>query len=104
MDAGTGYVDGNQLGNGEWETSRTNHSTNPTRPSMDASQKMHVDIESKIEEIEIPFRHLSRKRIEAIACMGGLIALSLLPLFTIGGSIGEFLKYMGSNCRQNSSG
>src|SRR5271167_132910 len=81
-ETGTGYVDGgNRPGNGEWETSTR------TRPSMEAGQTLKTDLEAKVEEVEIPFRFWARKRLEALACMGGLIAISILPLFTIGGAI-----------------
>lgn len=45
------------------------------------------EIESKVEEIEAPFRHFVFKRIQAINSLLLLIAISLLPLFLIGGSL-----------------
>lgn len=91
METHTGYVDGNQPGNGEWEASQVRPSMEAGR-SMEASQSFKKnDIESKLEEIEIPFRHFSHKRLQAIGALGGLIAISILPLFTIGGAIGIVL-------------
>jgi len=65
------------LGNGEWETLKTSK----------------VDVEQKIEEIEITFKFFSFHRIQAIGSLFVLIAVSLLPLFLIGGSLGTFLTF-----------
>jgi hypothetical protein len=96
-ETGTGYVDGNRPGNGEWETSTRN------RPSMEAGQTLKTDLEAKVEEVEIPFRFWARKRLEAIAALGGLIAISILPLFTIGGSIGMNPLSDDSDCSKHGS-
>ena len=82
------YVDGAQLGNGEWEADNGR-----VRPSTDANRTLKTDAEKgDIEELkdekEVPFRFASFKRIQALAALLGLIAISLLPLFTIGGSVG----------------
>ena len=46
------------------------------------------------DETEVPFRFASFKRIQALAALAGLIAISMLPLFTVAGSIGtNFLKW-----------
>ena len=63
------------------------------RPSTDANRTLKTDIEkADIEELkdegEVPFRFASFKRIQAFAALAGLIAISILPLFTIPGSLG----------------
>jgi hypothetical protein len=98
-ETGTGYVDGgNRPGNGEWETSAR------SRRSMEAGQTLKTDLEAKVEEIEIPFRFWARKRLEALASLGGLIAISILPLFTIGGALGMNGLGDDSDCRKRGSG
>lgn len=82
------YVDGAQPGNGEWETGTTN-----LRPSMDANRTWKTDVEKTDleemkDEMEVPFRFASFKRIQALAALGGLVAISMLPLFTAPGSFG----------------
>jgi len=82
------YVDGAQPGNGEWEAD-----TSRVRPSTDANRTLKTDmekgdIEELKDEVEVPFRFASFKRIQAFAALAGLIAISLLPLFTIAGSLG----------------
>jgi len=59
-----------------------------TRPSLEATSALKVNHETKVDEIELPFRHLSRKRLEALAPLAGVIAISQLPLFTVSGSLG----------------
>lgn len=59
--------------NGEWETLKTSR----------------VDVE-KIEEIEVTFKFFSFHRIQAIGSLFVLVAISLLPLFLLGGSLGKF--------------
>jgi len=59
--------------NGEWETLKTSR----------------VDIE-KIEEIEVTVKFFSFHRIQAIGSLFVLVAISLLPLFLLGGSLRKF--------------
>jgi hypothetical protein len=60
-----------------------------SRPSLDATNALKGNHDIKIDEIEGPFRHLSRKRLESIAPLLGLIAVAQLPLFTASGSLGN---------------
>ena len=66
-----------QLGNGEWETVKTSR----------------VDVE-KIEEIEVTFKFFSFHRLQAIGSLFVLVAISLLPLFLLGGSLGNFQYHL----------
>jgi len=59
-----------------------------TRPSIEATSALKTHHETKVDEIEVPFRHLSRKRLESLVCLAGLIAIAQLPLFTVSGSLG----------------
>jgi MFS family permease len=76
------YVDGTNLGNRQWEASNTRVS--------DEIKESKPDIEAKVDEVGVPFRHLSFKRILAITSLFGLLAISMLPLFLIGGSLRMF--------------
>lgn len=67
-----GLVGENRLGNGEWETVKTSR----------------IDVE-KIEEIEVTFRFFSFKRLQTLGALFVLLAISLLPLFLLGGSLGS---------------
>jgi hypothetical protein len=92
------YVDGAQPGNGEWEAA-----TNGARTSTDANRTLKTDMEKgDIEEMkevgETPFRFASFKRIQAFAALTGLIAISLLPLFSIAGSLGIIFLETGAEC------
>lgn len=70
-----------QLQSGEWETLKTSR----------------VDVE-KIEEIEVTFKFFSFHRLQAIGALFVLVAISMLPLFLLGGSVGiSFLKYWESD-------
>jgi len=60
------------------------------RPSLEATSALKLSHDVKVDEIEGPFRHLSRKRLEAIAPLLGLIAVAQLPLFTVTGSLSKF--------------
>jgi hypothetical protein len=66
---------------GDVETLTTN------RPSLDVTSALKVNHDIKVDDIEGPFRHLSRKRLESIAPLLGLIAVAQLPLFTVTGSL-----------------
>ena len=104
MTAPVEYVDGAQLGNGEWEAQ-----TARARPSTDANRTLKTDMEKgDIEELkderEVPFRFASFKRIQALAALTGLIAISLLPLFSISGSLGMIFLETGADCSIYSAG
>jgi hypothetical protein len=73
------------------QTDRETVST--SRPSVEGTSALKVNYDSKIDEIEPPFEHVSRRRLEALASLLGFIAISQLPLFTISGSLGITLIY-----------
>src|SRR5271163_1061827 len=75
------YIHDNNSGSGEWEATKP-------RTSIDAKESMKVDVEAKGDDVEVPFRFFSFHRLQAMGALASLIAISLLPLFTVGGSLG----------------
>src|SRR5277367_1424572 len=70
----------------------------------DTIKTSRVDVE-KIEEIEITFKFFSFHRLQAIGSLFVLIAISMLPLFLLGGSLGILiLEYWGPDFRLHRSG
>ena len=61
----------------------------------DTIKTSRVDVE-KIEEIEITFKFFSFHRLQAIGALFVLVAISMLPLFLLGGSVGIPSSSIGS--------